>query len=46
MALGIYMLSPALYFLCKRAAECRHELLKPVLGTHAKDAAMRIVYPI
>jgi hypothetical protein len=46
MALGIFMLSPPLYYLLKRAAECRHEMLGPVLGTHAKDAAMRIVYPL
>jgi hypothetical protein len=46
MALGIYLLSPALYYVLKRAAESRHEALKPVLGTHAKDVAMRIVYPL
>jgi hypothetical protein len=42
MALGIYLLSPALYYVLKRAAESRHEALKPILGTHANDVAMRI----
>jgi hypothetical protein len=46
MALGIFMFSPPLYYLCKWAAAGRHEMLGPILGTHSRDVAMRIVYPL
>jgi hypothetical protein len=34
------------YMTLKLAAAMRHELFGPVLGTHARDRAMRLVYPI
>ena len=46
MALGIFFLSPPLYYVLKWAAESRHEALHPILGTHARDLPMRIVYPL
>lgn len=38
--------APCTYYTLKTAAAMRHELLRPVLGTHRNDWLMRKVYPV
>jgi hypothetical protein len=46
MMAPLFFFNPPLYYTLKAAAAVRHEICRPVLGTHARDAAMRRVYPI
>jgi hypothetical protein len=41
-----FFVCPLTYMTLKAAAAWRHEFFGPVLGTHARDSAMRFVYPI
>lgn len=46
MMLWLAFVAPVTYYSLKTAAAMRHDLLEPVLGTHADDRLMRLVYPL
>lgn len=46
MLLPLAMFCPFTYMTWKAAAMARHELCGPLLGTHANDRWMRLVYPL
>jgi hypothetical protein len=46
MMAPLFFIAPLTYLTLKTAAAIRHEICRPLLGTHAQGRAMRLVYPI
>lgn len=44
--LPLLAINPPAYFALKAAAQTRHELMSPLLGTHANDESIKDVYPV